>query len=59
MAPKKLGKPKDDKMFMYTYTGNDPIKNIYETKSSGFQQTNDFNKTLGHAKTSLINATKL
>lgn len=58
--PKKLGKPKDDKMFTYTYTGNDPSKNIYESKSSGFQQTNDFNnKTLGHAKASLINATKL
>ncbi len=27
---KRLGKPKDDKMFVYTYTGNDPINNIYK-----------------------------
>lgn len=47
-------------MFTYTYTGNDPIQNIYQTNTNSFQQTNDFNnRTLSHAKTSLINATKL
>ena len=29
---KKLGKSKDDKMFVYTYTGNDPITGIYKSR---------------------------
>ena len=31
-AVKKLGKAKDEKMFAYTYTGNDPINTIYKTR---------------------------
>ena len=27
---KRLGKPKDDKIFVYTYTGTDPVNNIYK-----------------------------
>ncbi len=53
-------------MFVYTYTGNDPIKNIYKTKDleqslPNFQQTDSAvsNRTFNQPKASLINATKL
>lgn len=56
---KKLGKAKDDKMFTYTYTDNDPINNIYQTKTQSFQKSDNFNNTaMSQNKTSLINATK-
>jgi hypothetical protein len=63
---KRLGKPKDDKMFVYTYTGTDPINNIYKTRavessSNLLTQTesNINNRTYSQPRTSLINATKL
>lgn len=34
---KKLGKAKDDKMFIYTYTGTDPINTIYKTNPAKSQ----------------------
>lgn len=55
---KKLGKAKDDKLFTYTYTGNDPINNVYQTATQKFQRTDNFNNTSIANKTSLINATK-
>jgi hypothetical protein len=61
---KKLGKPKDDKLFTYTYTGNDPINNIYKTgikeKSSPnlLSQPDQLNNNSFSLKQSLINATK-
>lgn len=65
--PKRLGKPKDDKMFVYTYTGNDHINTIYKTRT--FEQsasnllpqtdTNFNNRNHSQPKTSLVNATKL
>lgn len=66
LPPKKLGKPKDDKLFLYTYSGNDPISNVYKTRaleqtSSNTQQP-EFNvnyRTFSQPKTSLVNATKL
>ena len=30
-ASKRLGKAKDEKLFTYTYCGNDPIKGVYES----------------------------
>jgi hypothetical protein len=68
MPPSKpLGRPKDDKMFLYTYTNNDPINTIYKTKTqeqsspnllSQFDQSMN-TRTLSQPKTSLINASKL
>jgi hypothetical protein len=54
-------------MFVYTYTGNDPIKNIYTVQNNNnsktlLQQSGQLaatNNNFPQAKSSLVNATKL